>query len=135
VTDLSDPKSVHQRNVGVRLDAKARREMILAIMSLPQGREWVWSVLEICHPFANPFRADALEMAFLSGEMNIGQRIIAEIQAATPDLYMQMCQEAGEKDGRARERDTGANGDATIDEYTRTGNHTRDDSVYGAAYV
>ena len=106
MTDLSDPRAVRERNRSLKLAAKQRQEMIMAVMSMPQGREWVWDILEWCHPFANPFRESPTQTAFLAGEMNIGQRLLAEVQAATPDLYMQMTTEARERDGRRTDSDS-----------------------------
>lgn len=106
MTDLSDPLDVRKRNREVAAAAKRRQEMVMAVMTMPQGRELIWEILEWCRPFANPFKYDALATAFACGEMNIGQRLIAAIQPACPDLYMQMTTEAGERDAARRESDS-----------------------------
>jgi hypothetical protein len=121
MTDLSDPLDVRKRNREVAVAAKRRQEMVMAIMSMPQGREFVWEVLEWCRPFVNPFKYDALATAFACGEMNIGQRLIAAIQPACPDLYMQMTTEAGERDARRTGNDSGGGDDSGYDDGRPTG--------------
>jgi hypothetical protein len=112
MTDLSDPRAVRKRNRDVRIAEKERREMILAIMAMPQGRRFVWDLLEKCHPFQTPFMVKPTLTAFNCGEANIGLWLIAEVQGATPDLYMQMVHEAGERNAGRRESDSsGSDGD------------------------
>jgi hypothetical protein len=108
VTDLSDPKDVRERTRTAKRSQERRYEMVRAVMGLRQGRDWVWEVLGWCHPFQNPFSTNALAMAFQTGEMNIGQRLMADLQAACPELYLQMAGEAKETENVRDELDARA---------------------------
>jgi hypothetical protein len=108
VTDLSNPKDVRERTRTAKRAQERRYEMVRAVMGLRQGRDWVWEILGWCHPFQNPFSTNSLAMAFQAGEMNIGQRLMAELQAACPELYLDMAREAKETDDVKDELDARA---------------------------
>jgi hypothetical protein len=125
VTNLGDPKDVSKRSKDTLRAAAERREMLRAIMGLRQGRDFINDYLGRCHINAPSFSPDALRMAFLEGERNIGLQLLADVTSAVPELYAQMLKEQGEKDdGRtltdARDTDPG---DASSDD---TGVYTAD---------
>lgn len=91
--DTNDPAAVKEKAKQVKQDEKARATMIKAIMDLPQGRKWIWEILTWCHVFSNPFATNAMIMAHNCGEMNIGQRMMADIMSACPDTWQQMVKE------------------------------------------
>lgn len=66
-------------------------------MGTEDGRRWIREHLELAHVGANPFSSDPLKMAFSCGELNVGQRFMADVMNAAPDLYMRMMAEANPK--------------------------------------
>ena len=98
MTDLGDPRSVSKRTKDLYRSSAARAEMYKAIMGLRQGRDFIAYYLERCHVNSPSFSVEALKMAFLEGERNIGLQILADVTSAAPELYAQMLREQGEAD-------------------------------------
>ena len=96
--DLENPRDVKELRKRSRLAERERQEMLKALLSMPQGRRWMYELLSRCKPFHTPFSQDAMLMAFSCGEQNIGFWLLGDIVRACPELYIQMMQEAGEKD-------------------------------------
>ena len=93
IFDSSDSKAVAKR---IKLDkdkGAILREALVSIMQTPSGRSWIKSVLDRCSPYRSPFSTDPVQMAFNCGEANIGLQLVAELHAASADLYLQMMKE------------------------------------------
>ena len=55
------------------------------LMQTDEGREYLWWLLEITRAYgSNPYRTSATDTAFLCGEQNIGQQILAHIMKSHP---------------------------------------------------
>ena len=94
--DSSDPKQVKLRTSKVKLDAERITNFIRdAVMSHADGRRWVWQLLADTHVNHTSFNTNALTMAMLEGERNVGLRLQAQIIAASPKAFMQMLEENG----------------------------------------
>lgn len=92
--DAGDPKDVRAAiKASQRWDDK-RNGVILVLMGTEEGRRFVREHLELAHVGTNPFNNDPIKMAFNCGELNVGQRFMADIMNATPQLYMLMMAEA-----------------------------------------
>jgi len=104
-TGLADRKTVKARKK-VSVTAEKDREATLAgLMSIPNGRRWMWWLLGLCHVGHQPAHilsgSGAIDVprSFLNfGEMNIGNQLIAAIYRAAPDEYARMVKEANEKE-------------------------------------
>ena len=59
------------------------------LMERPQGRRFVWALLSKTGTFSNPFTGDSRTF-FRCGEMNVGQRLLADIMNICPEHYVQM---------------------------------------------
>ena len=93
--DLSDPMQVADRNKELRSRESGVKGVVKGIMSTPTGRRWVYDFLVKCHLYTNPFSGEKpLTTAFMCGEMNIGQQLLAEVQATCPQQYSIMIEEA-----------------------------------------
>lgn len=92
--DASDPKDVKERIKESQRWEDRKVRVILSLMATPDGRRYVREHLELAHVGTNPFNSDALKMAFNCGEANVGQRYMADVMNAAPQLYMQMMEEA-----------------------------------------
>lgn len=115
--DAGDRKSVRRAEKAAKLVAEAERSTILLVMSSTSGRQWAWEFLSACHIYNDPFSGHALTEAHSKGERNAGLRLLAQINSACPDLYIQMMREANER--------------STAAEHSRSPNVGRDDSGSG----
>lgn len=70
------------------------------LMSLPQGRRFVWRLLERAGVFRSSFSMNGLEMAHNEGNRNTGLFVLAEIQELCPERFTQMLKEAKGQHGR-----------------------------------
>lgn len=93
MTDASDPKELRDAVKKEKTREQVAKDGLLATMSTVSGRAWLHSFLLKCAPFRSPFSSDALQMSFNAGEANIGLQLIAEMDEASPDLYLQMMKE------------------------------------------
>ena len=78
-------------------DAKAReaqRRMGLAkIMGSPEGRAWMYDLLEFCGVFRTSFTGNS-ETFMREGQRNVGLKIMGDIEREHDQAYVQMCREA-----------------------------------------
>lgn len=91
--DASDPKAVK----AVAKDAKSKDlialEGLRTMMGTEPGRAWLFKALMLADPFRNPFSSDPHRTSFNCGEINVTMQILAELQSASLDLYLQMLKE------------------------------------------
>ena len=93
--DANDEKQVKKARKQAEFDRALELDVIRGIMKSPAGRKWIYSKLERCHIYGNPFVAGQPDStAFHCGEQNIGKMFLADIQEGCPDLYLQMVNEA-----------------------------------------
>ena len=95
--------------------ARRRDQLALLnkVMSEVAGREYFFDLLASCHLYSTSFGTNALMMAFREGERNVGIRIGADLNEASPDLYLKMFQEAEHvrsQNSRTAERRSDPNG-------------------------
>ena len=112
--DSSNPKHIAIARKSAKAADEARASFINNIMGMVDGRAYIHDLLVSCHVFTQPFSANALVTAFACGELNIGQRILADIMAYCPDDYIQMMREANARstadDARRSRSDNDSNG-------------------------
>jgi hypothetical protein len=104
-TPLTDPTEVGRRRK-VAVSAEKDREATMAgLMSIPNGRRWMWWLLGMCHVGHQPAHIVPnkgtvdVPRSFLNfGEMNVGLQLIAELHKACPAEYLKMITEAAEKE-------------------------------------
>lgn len=65
------------------------------VLSDKRGRRVINRLLEKTGVYRNPFTGNS-ETYFRCGEMNIGQFVIAEVQAVSPDSYTNLLKEFNE---------------------------------------
>lgn len=92
--DAGDEKMVRAARLRAKRADEERLEMVKAVMSLPQGRKWMWAILGHCGVLQTPFATNALVMAFTSGKMDVGHFIIRDVMEVAPEMYLQMAAEA-----------------------------------------
>lgn len=80
-------------------DAKAKRKArqvvddLKWLMAHKQGRRVAYKLLADTGVFRNPFNHSGSVTAFNCGQMNVGQRFLAEIMEHAPESYTTMCKE------------------------------------------
>ena len=62
------------------------------VMGTPQGRRFVWRLLDRCHIYTSSFTGNS-ETYFREGERNIGLMLFADINTSCPGLYATMQKE------------------------------------------
>lgn len=92
--DVSDKIQVRKALKKAERDLMLADETLRNFLSTPLGRKYFHDLLLACHCFSNSFSSDPLLMAFSCGEQNIGLRILADLNRACPELYLQMMKES-----------------------------------------
>lgn len=82
-------KEAHQRNL----------DDIDFIMSRPEGRRFIWSLMERTGIYVTSFTGNS-ETFFREGQRNIGLMYLAEINQACPEKYLQMINEHAKKEAQ-----------------------------------
>src|SRR5216684_5245319 len=92
--DAGDPVSVKRRRRDLGLAAREQGHALSAVMAAVGGRAWMYDILVRCHIFSTSFHSNALSMAFMEGERNVGLKLVADIHAHCANRYNEMMQEA-----------------------------------------
>lgn len=94
-------KKLDQREKFRKLE---RDQFVQEVLKLPQGRNYLWWLMEISQVGRNPYTGNALGTSFNCGELNVGQQIQSHIIEAAPDGYLNMLKERQkEQDDTGRE--------------------------------
>lgn len=91
--DASNETQVRQRSLAAKRREKADRDILTGLMSSPDGRAWLWSLLAQCHIYQTSFDPDPHVAAFKEGERNIGLWLVQAINRTCPDLMIQAMKE------------------------------------------
>jgi putative methionine-R-sulfoxide reductase with GAF domain len=92
--DLGDPKSVKAKRRTAKQVTQRRNATVSQLMATPEGREWFYELLDFCGIYRNPHSVSGpYQTAFNCGETNVGQKVLADLQSACPDLYLKMLEE------------------------------------------
>lgn len=91
--DVGDPAYVKETVKKARNVLLAKQEILRDFLATPEGRRYFYDLLTTCGVYRNPFSRDAGMMAFSCGEMNVGQKILVDLENASPELYLLMVRE------------------------------------------
>ena len=72
-------------------------DALRALVQHPQGRQYIYWLLEISGIARNPYSGNALATAFNCGELNVGQRIQAHLIEVAPAAFLKMLEEKEEE--------------------------------------
>ncbi len=89
--DAADEEQQKQKLAAVELRAARMRQVETAILSTPQGREWVWSVLTgDCHLFEEKIAiSGSYEQGLFNGQQAVGHGIMRRlIRAASQNFAL-----------------------------------------------
>lgn len=98
--NAADPNQVGQRDRAVRRRMRQSDQDLRWLMEQPQGRRWVWWMLERCGVYRctfNPATPNALTLAFSEGGRNVGLGLLHEVQRLAPEHTAMMIAERGKK--------------------------------------
>lgn len=94
--DASDEEQVTAARKKGGRNRRSRLEFIQAMMELPEGRKWLWEIMQKCFVFGNPVvQNDSHATYFNLGQQNIGKLILQDVQEFA-ELYVKMVAEAKE---------------------------------------
>lgn len=82
------------------IEAKRKTDIddaVRALVQHPQGRQYIYWILEIAGIGRNPYTGNALNTAFACGELNVGQRVQAHLIEVAPDAFLAMLKEKEEE--------------------------------------
>lgn len=99
-----------------KLDKERQRErdqVLAAIMDLPAGRRFIWTLFEECGLFGNPFGLDVNLSYFAGGQQNVAKRIFADILRVCPEHWLTAVKE--HEIGRRTEPEPDAGADSEPD--------------------
>ena len=93
--DASDEEVVKKRKKSAALKAQQNKAVLVSILSTPEGRNWMWSILSDMAVFHTILPDDALKMSYQLGSRNVGLKLLNEITSTAPQAYIQMLREQG----------------------------------------
>lgn len=97
--DANDEEQVEEARKKAEVTNAMKLNVLRNLMGIPAGRAWIYSVLDRCHIYGNPFvPGQADSTAFNLGEANIGRIFLADVQEAASEFYLTMLQEAKTND-------------------------------------
>lgn len=79
-------------------DAEKREEQerlndIIAVMTEPAGRRYVWRLLEEARVFTSSYAHETNQTFFREGQRNVGLWIFTQLLEASPELFLLMQKE------------------------------------------
>lgn len=88
---FADDKKLHERRENL---TKRQRDREMAdlkkILSIPEGRRFLWRLLKETKYFTSPFHQDGRVGAFYEGKRDVGLIFYREIMEANPAAFLQM---------------------------------------------
>lgn len=94
--DSSDPKHVKDRQDNSKIRESKEQKGLKDAMSTPEGRAWVFSLLDMCGVHRTSFTGNSTTF-FNEGQRNIGLKIEGDIFKWCPDKYITMMTEGRQK--------------------------------------
>lgn len=92
--DAGDPIHVKKRRKEAKQQEIARIDALMAFMSHPQGRAYIWWLLGQCGVHRTSFTGDPYRTVFNEGQRNIGLMVFAELHKHCAGDYAKMVNEA-----------------------------------------
>ena len=90
--DAGDRTPVSERQKRRRLQSQREDDDLLWLMNQPEGRRFLWRLLQSCHLYESSFTGTSATF-FREGERNVGLQVLADITRLCPELYARMAGE------------------------------------------
>lgn len=111
VKNMADRGQVRAARKREAYTERARHADVARVLALPEGRRFVWWLLEQCGAFQSVMRNGRDWSEFYAGQQDVGHLLLAEVKAA-PDAYLRMEREAMAEDARRSEPESPSEGDS-----------------------
>jgi hypothetical protein len=102
--DPTDLQSLERKQADsatqTRLSKDTEESDIKWLMGSRRGRRILWTLLDRCGTFGDPFSTNSMVMANRAGQQGVGRVYFAMIQALAPEQYPTMVREAKERNAR-----------------------------------
>jgi hypothetical protein len=92
--DAGDKKAVNNARKRAARKESERLNVVYGIMSVKEGRTWMYEYLAQCGTFTSPFSQNHNQTDFNCGKQHIGHLLLADIMKAAPEQYWKMVKEA-----------------------------------------
>jgi len=93
--NADDPKQVNRARKKAAREKLQHDEVIRGIMSVKEGRKWIYHILEFSCMFGNPIASGDPYSTYANiGMANIGKMIWSEVEDAAPEFCTLMLKEA-----------------------------------------
>lgn len=93
VTKAGDANQVEVAKRRTAEAAKQADNDLRMLLSLPEGRRFLWRMLSHCRLYETPM-GEAERITYNIGRQDVGRFILREIQSVQPEAYIAMQQEA-----------------------------------------
>ena len=97
--NVSDPDLVREGGRKAKLVRDKHLTNLKVVVSTPEGRAYVWGLLERTSVFQSIWESSA-RIHYLAGQQDVGQDIWRDIVELDPTLFATMKQEANEEEER-----------------------------------
>lgn len=97
VRNAANPEQVKNAEMLERHRVDSEIRDMAVVLNSPEGRRLVWRYLEFCSVFKSTFNHSGSISAFNEGMRNVGLKLMAELNEASPEAYLIMLKESKEK--------------------------------------
>lgn len=94
--NIGHSSAVQSRKASARTKHNADMKAVSGLMATPQGRGWIYGILERAYLFRSTFTGTS-HGTFNEGMRNLGLGVLADVMEAAPEQYITMIEE--NKDG------------------------------------
>ena len=116
---MNERKELRKERQRQKLEKESIDKVTSALLRSPDGRKFLWWLLDIGRYGQIPFTGNALTGAFQCGELNVGQQVLAQLTETDPEGFLILLKERSDERYNDKQRDDG-NGDDESDD--RDGN-------------
>jgi hypothetical protein len=88
VRNAADPEQVRSARKAEADEVETARDDMLAVLSHPASRRFLWRLLDFCHLHEVIYPSDLA--AFREGERNVGLYVLKQIEEAQPEALIEM---------------------------------------------
>lgn len=93
--DLSDPTNVRDAEREEKELRKRELNDIRTLLSNASGCRFAWRLLEHCKTFSSIYSKEVSQMAYHSGQQDLGHFLISEIIEADENLFLKLMKNNG----------------------------------------
>lgn len=93
MVSATNESRIKAQKAQMRKDQETDKTVVVALMSTPDGRRWVWNKLAEAQIFVEGENLDLGVMAYEKGKRNVGLRLLKSVTTHAPDMYVRMTRE------------------------------------------